>query len=126
MYILDIYMLDDTFLYFGDVEMSKTVDDKDKIALLLSNLNFNAEELKTMYNKYNSSIKFKEYLGYHETLMSFINILYNYLKKLEVKIENKEDSYYNIKLRLDNITDNLHTLNSAIVRGNVSDLKRFL
>nr|QPB07406.1 MAG: hypothetical protein [Microvirus sp.] len=106
--------------------MDKIIDNKEKIDKLFKELNFNAAELKTMYNRYNSPLKFKEFLSYYDNLMSKLNILYNYIKKLEESIEVKEDSYYNLKLRIDNLADNIHNINHALVKGSYNDLKKFL
>lgn len=106
--------------------MSKIIDDKEKIEILFKELNFNAKELKTMYNRYNSPVKFKEFLGYYDNLMSKLNILYSYVKKLEKLVEVKEDSYYNLKNRIDNLADNIHNINYALVKGSYSDLKKYL
>lgn len=104
----------------------ENINNKEKIENLFSDLNFKASELKKLYNRYNSGLKFSEFLSYYDDIVRRINILYNYLKELEKKLDNKEDSYYNLKLRIDNLFDNVHAINRAIVTGSINDLKRYM
>lgn len=44
----------------------KNIDNKGKLDSLFKDLNFNVSELKRMYNKYNSPLKFSEFISYYE------------------------------------------------------------
>lgn len=43
----------------------KNIDNKVKLDSLFKDLNFNVSELKRMYNKYNSPLKFSEFISYY-------------------------------------------------------------
>lgn len=70
----------------------KNIDNKVKLDSLFKDLNFNVSELKRMYNKYNSPLKFSEFISYYEELVTRMNFLYNYIKKLEELVEIKSDN----------------------------------
>lgn len=104
----------------------ENINNKEKIDNLFKDLNFKADELKKLYNRYNSSLKFSEFLSYYDDILRRINIIYNYLKELEKRVEVKDDSYYHLKSRIDNLFDNVHSINRAIVTGSINDLKKYL
>lgn len=85
-------MLVDTIFYFYGVKIMKNIDNKVKLDGLFKDLNFNVSELKRMYNKYNSPLKFSEFISYYEELVTRMNFLYNYIKKLEELVEIKSDN----------------------------------
>lgn len=70
----------------------KNIDNKVKLDGLFKDLNFNVSELKRMYNEYNSPLKFSEFISYYEELVTRMNFLYNYIKKLEELVEIKSDN----------------------------------
>ena len=59
-------MLVDTIFYFYGVKIMKNIDNKVKLDSSFKDLNFNVSELKRMYNKYNSPLKFSEFISYYE------------------------------------------------------------
>lgn len=61
----------------------KNIDNKVKLDSLFKDLNFNVSELKRMYNKYNSPLKFSEFISYYEELVTRMNFLYNYIKQFK-------------------------------------------
>ncbi len=100
----------------------KNIDNKEKLDSLFKDLNFNVSELKSMYNKYNSPLKFSEFISYYEQLVTRMNFLYNYIKKLEELVEIKSDSLYNINARLDNYRDNIDRINTILSKSDYLNL----
>lgn len=115
-------MLVDTIFYFYGVKIMKNIDNKVKLDSLFKDLNFNVSELKRMYNKYNSPLKFSEFISYYEELITRMNFLYNYIKKLEELVEIKSDSLYNINARLDNYRDNIDRINTILSNSDYLNL----
>lgn len=115
-------MLFDTIFYFYGVKIMKNIDNKEKLDVFFKDLNFKVPALKKMYNKYNSPLKFGEFLGYYEELVQKMNFLYNYTKKLEELVEIKSDSLYNINSRLDNLRDNIDKINDVLSNSNYLNL----
>lgn len=100
----------------------KNIDNKKEIDVLFKTLNSKVPELKKMYNKYNSPLKFGEFLAYYDELVHRLNILYSYCKELEEKLEIKNDSLYNINARLDNYRDNIDRINSVLSNSDYLNL----
>lgn len=115
-------MLVDTIFYFYGVKIMKNTDNKVKLDSLFKDLNFNVSELKKMYNKYNSPLKFSEFLSYYEELITRMNFLYNYIKKLEELVEMKSDSLYNMNARLNNYRDNIDRINTILSKSDYLNL----
>ena len=115
-------MLVDTIFYFYGVKIMKNINNKGKLVSLFKDLNFNVSELKSMYNKYNSPLKFSEFISYYEELVTRMNFLYNYIKKLEELVEIKSDSLYNINARLDNYRDNIDRINTLLSKSDFLNL----